>query len=246
MNVLKIAVLGAALVAATAMADDEHPSVKRAFSLPPSADLTYAVKASSHGLPLSGTGTVSWRQGDGKYSLLTEARSGLFGKVLEHRSEGAIDEFGLAPASYYEKRIRKDPTTTTFRRDDAVIGFQGSEKSYPIKGGEQDRSSAPWQLAAIARKSPEKFKAGSEWSFFVAGRRDAEPWVFKVVGTETLQTPMGEVKALHFSKTPPKNNKGQQVDLWLAPSMEWYPVRILFMEEDGDSFDQQLEKVAKK
>jgi hypothetical protein len=246
MKVLKIAVLGAALAAATAMAADDHPSVKRAFSLPPSADLTYAVKASSHGLPLAGTGTVSWRQEDGKYSLSTEARSGLFGKVLEHRSEGAIDDFGLAPASYYEKRIRKEATTTTFRRDEAVIAFQGSEKSYPIKGGEQDRSSAPWQLAAIARKSPEQFKAGSEWSFFVAGRRDAEPWVFKVVGTETLQTPMGDVKALHFSKAPPKNNKGQQVDLWLAPSMDWYPVRILFMEEDGDSFDQQLEKVAKK
>jgi hypothetical protein len=154
MKFLKIAVLGAALAAATAMAADDHPSVKRAFSLPPSADLTYAVKASSHGLPLAGTGTVSWRQEEGKYSLTTEARSGLFGKVLEHRSEGAIDDFGLAPASYYEKRIRKEATTTTFRREEAVIGFQGSEKSYPIKGGEQDRSSAPWQLAAIARKSP--------------------------------------------------------------------------------------------
>ncbi|UGQ46868.1 DUF3108 domain-containing protein [Massilia endophytica] len=241
MTLTKTAVLAVLCLGTAAMAADRHP-----FSLPPSADLSYSVKASTHGLPLSGTGTVSWRQGDGKYSLLTEARSGLFGKVLEHRSEGSIDEYGLAPATYFEKRIRKSATTTTFRRDAGVVEFSGGDKEVPLKGGEQDRSSAPWQLAAMARKSPEKFKPGSEWSFMVAGRRDAEPWVFKVVGTETLETGMGEVKALHFSKAPPKNNKGQQVDLWLAPSLDWYPVRILFMEEDGDSFDQQLEKVAKK
>ena len=46
------------------------------------AELSYAVKGSNHGIPLMGTGTISWQQADGRYTLLTEARSGLFGKVL--------------------------------------------------------------------------------------------------------------------------------------------------------------------
>jgi hypothetical protein len=40
--------------------------------------------------------------------------------------------------------------------------------------------------------------------------------------------------------------KGQQVDLWLAPSLDWYPVRVRFNDPDGDFVDQTLEKVVKK
>ena len=38
----------------------------------------------------------------------------------------------------------------------------------------------------------------------------------------------------------------QQVDLWLAPSLDWYPVRVRFNDNDGDFVDQTLEKVVKK
>lgn len=241
------AALAAWLIAASlpAAAQDERPAVKYKFDLPPSAELSYTVKASSHGIPLSGNGTIGWQQGGGKYTLVTEARSGMFGKVLEYRSEGTVDAWGLAPDTYYEKRIRKGAGTTTFRRDAKTIDLADSDNTVPIHGGEQDRSSAPWQLAAIARATPQKFVPGSEWKFQVVGRRNADTWSFKVVGTETVKTGVGDVKAVHFSKAPPKG-KGQQVDLWLAPSLEWYPVRLVFMEEDGDSFEQLLDKVVKK
>ncbi len=236
----------AGIAAGAGAAPDQHPSVKRATNLPPSAELVYSVKANSHGIPLAGNGTITWQQGGGKYTLVTEARSGIFGKVLEYRSEGGVDAYGLAPETYYEKRIRKGAGTTTFKRDAKVIAFPDGDKTVPLKGGEQDRSSAPWQLAAIARATPEKFTPGSEWSLYVAGRRSAEAWTFKVVGIEPVQTGQGEVKAVHFSKSPPKSKQGQQVDLWLAPSLDWYPVRLVFTEEDGDSFEQLLDKVNKK
>jgi hypothetical protein len=240
--------LGLSLAAGAAAAWNavDHPVQKRAFNLPPSAELHYTIKGSNHGFPLSGTGVVTWQLDDGKYTLTTEARSALFGKVLEQRSEGAVDDYGLAPASYYDKRMRRDANTTLFKRDSKTIEFDDGKNSYPLKGGEQDRSSAPWQLLAIARQAPEKFTVGSEWAFFVAGRRDAVTWIFKVVGHETLETGMGELKALHLVKMPPKSEPGQQVDLWLAPGLEWYPARIRFVEENGDSFEQLLEKVNRK
>jgi len=71
--------------------------------------------------------------------------------VVENRSEGGIDDFGLAPVSFYEKRLRKEPYTTSFKRDGKTIAFTESDVTYPILGGEQDRSSAQWQLAALAR-----------------------------------------------------------------------------------------------
>ena len=234
--------------AATSAKAVEHPSVKHAYSLPPSALLTYAIKTRQHGIPLSGEGTIAWNTADGKYTIAMESRASLLGKVLENRSEGVVDDYGLAPLTFYEKRFRKDPTTTTFNRDSKTIVFSEGDDSYPIKGGEQDRTSAPWQLIAIARAAPEKFKPGSQWSFFVAGRRDAEPWVFKVIGQETVHTGQGDVAAVHLVKAPPPDAQGQQVDLWLAPSLDWYPARIRFADADadGDFFEQELETVAKK
>ena len=224
----------------------EHPSVKRPTSMPPSADLNYTIKAKQHGLTINGTATVQWRAGDGKYSIATESRAAIFGKILEQRSEGAIDDFGLAPLTFYEKRFRKDPSTTSFKRDAKTISFSDGDVTYPIKGGEQDRGSAQWQLAAQARATPDKFKPGSEWQYFVAGRRDAEPWSFTVAKTETVQIGGGEVQAVHLIKAPPADHQGQQVDLWLAPSLDWYPVRVRFNDADGDFVDQTLEKVVKK
>jgi hypothetical protein len=246
----KITTLCAALLLAyaahAAAPNGEHPSVKRPTSVPPSADLSYNLKVKQSGLSLNGTATVQWRAGDGKYSINTESHAAIFGKVVENRSEGAIDDYGLAPASFYEKRMRKEPYTTTFKRDAKTIAFTESDVTYPILGGEQDRSSAQWQLAALGRAAPDKFKTGSEWHLFVAGRRDAEQWSFKVVGTENVQTGTGDVNAVHLVKAPPPDAKGQQVDLWLAPSMDWYPVRVRFNDNDGDFVDQTLEKVVKK
>lgn len=236
-----------ALVAASASAGAaEYPVAKRATSLPPAADLTYSVKGSSHGLPLMGTGTISWSHGDGQYALHTEARSALFGKVLDQRSEGLVDEYGLAPVTYYEKRIRKDPTITRFDREARRIEYEDGKSSHAIRGGEQDRSSVSWQLAVLARATPDKFTPGSEWTFYVAGRREGAPWTFRVVGNETMESGgLGEVKVLHFARKPVPGND-QDVDVWLAPGLDWYPARILFKEENGDSFEQVLDKVNRK
>ncbi|MGX9775997.1 hypothetical protein D3C87_1201830 [compost metagenome] len=242
----------ASLLAATlspAMAADEpvdHPVIKRPYKLAPSADLVYSIKARQRGIALSGESVSNWRAGDGKYSLLAETKAALFGKILEQRSEGAIDDFGLAPAQFVEKRFRKEAATTTFKRDSKTIVFSEGDDSYPLKGGEQDRNSTVWQLVSIARATPEKFTPGSEWSFFVAGRRDAEPWTFKVVKQETVATGQGLVEAVHLTKAPPPDKKGQQVDLWLAPSLEWYPVKVTFADEDGDYVEQTLQKVVQK
>ncbi|WP_371867962.1 DUF3108 domain-containing protein [Pseudoduganella rivuli] len=243
---LSSAVVALSAIVAPAWAADSHPSAKRAFSLPPQADLVYSIKARQRSITINGDATVQWRHGDGKYSLHTVSHAGLFGKILENHSEGDIDDYGLAPETFHEKRFRKEPTTATFHRDSKTITFSKGDESYPIKGGEQDRTSAPWQLVANARSAPEKFTPGSQWAYFVAGRRDAEPWVFKTVGKETVQTGAGTVDAVHFVKSPPKSDASQQVDLWLAPGLDWFPVRIRFVDDDGDYVDQLLEKVVKK
>lgn len=244
-NVFKMALAGTALALTVAASQAAAPA--RAFDVPPSADLKYAIKAEQKGLALDGEATVKWRTGDGKYTLSSESRASILGKILENRSEGLVDEDGLAPEKFTEKRFRKDPYTVTFDRDARTISFTEGKLSYPIKGGEQDRASVPWQLSAMARGMPGKFVPGSEWRMVVAGRRDAEAWVFKVAKTEKLRTPMGQLDAVHLVKAPSAGSKEQQIDIWLAPAHEWYPVRVRFSDHDGDDVvEQTIAKITKR
>ncbi|MES2296176.1 MAG: DUF3108 domain-containing protein [Pseudomonadota bacterium] len=224
----------------------EHPSLKRAFSLPPPAELHYAIKARQKGFSISGDATIRWQVADGKYSVLAETRASFLGKIVENRSEGVVDAFGIAPLKFNEKRLRQDPYTITFDRAARSIGFSAAKLAYPILGGEQDRSSVSWQLAAIARAAPEKFTPGSEWKFFVAGRRDAEAWTFRVGKQETLHTRLGDIACVHVVRLPPPDSADQQLDIWFAPSFDWYPLRLRFADSDGDFVEQTLDQVARK
>ncbi len=244
---IKRCIAGAALMAVTVCAlAQEHPSIKRPVDLPPSADLSYKIEARKKGISLSGDALVNWRVGGGKYSASSTASAQILGKILDNRSEGLVDVFGLAPLRFREKRFRKDETIATFNRAARAIVFNDGKLSYPLVGGEQDRGSVQWQLASVARGAPEKFTPGSEWKFFVAGRRDAEAWTFKVVKTESLRTGMGTVQAVHLVKTPSADAKGSQLNLWLAPALEWYPVKLRFSEDDGEFVEQTLDKIVKK
>jgi hypothetical protein len=236
---------GALLAGAFAAAHADAPA-PRPTDPPPSADLQYKITARQKGISLSGDAQVSWRAGEGKYSVATESRAQILGKILESRSEGEIDAFGLAPAQFAEKRFRKEQTIASFDRSARTLSFNTGKQNYPLAGGEQDRSSVQWQLAALARAQPAKFTPGSEWKFFVAGRKDADAWVFKVVKREKIATGLGQLDAVHLEKAPPADSKDQHIDLWLAPGRDWYPVQVRFSDEDGEFVEQTIEKITKK
>lgn len=167
----------------------------------------------------------------------------VIGKILESRSEGLVDTDGLLPETFTEKRLRKEKITTSFDREAGLIRFSKSQDTQPIVGGEQDRTSAVWQLVSIARGANAKVKPGTEWRFPVAGQSDAEPWTFKVVTQEKISTQAGDLNTVHISRAPRPDSRDQQLDIWLAPAMEWYPVRLRFSDDNGDFIDQTLKKV---
>lgn len=220
--------------------------VKYKTNLPPSAELSYVIKARQKGIPLEGEALMRWSFEAKRFSATNEARAMLVGKILDARSEGEVDGFGLAPASFTEKRFRKAAATTTFDRATRTIRFTNSEQTYPIKGGEQDRNSIIWELVAVARAAPAKAKPGASWNFIVAGVRDADPWTFKVVKQDKILTPLGEMNALHITRVPLADSKEQHIDIWLAPALEWYPVRVRYSEDNGEYIEQTLRDISRK
>ncbi len=244
-NLLKGGVLAAVL--AFGCAAQAATPTKRTVDLPPPADISYALNAQHGGIGLKGESLITWRTADGKYEVAVEARVPLIGKLTEYRSHGVIDSFGLAPDEFYEKRFRKDATTTRFDRGASTIDLVEAKEPYAMKGGEQDRASVTWQLASVARAAGEaRFKPGSEWRFVVAGRRDAEPWTFKVVKREKIQTALGELDTLLVTRAPRGEGRNDGIDIWLAPSQEWYPVKLRFRDDERETIEQTVTKITRK
>lgn len=235
-----------ALFMTSSSARAQHAAPRLKINPPPSAELAYSIKARQNGLEIGGNAVLQWTVGGGKYSIVAETRAMLVGKILDERSQGSIDEHGLAPAAFTEKRFRRNQSTATFDRKAGVIRFTESAQTYPIKGGEQDRASALWQLISMARAAPAKFKPGTSWTFFVAGQEDGDSWTFKIGKPEKIRTALGEVSALHVLKNDVPESKGRRVDIWLAPSHEWYPVKLRFTESGGEYIEQTLDRISRK
>ncbi|MFZ6818472.1 DUF3108 domain-containing protein [Undibacterium sp. Ji22W] len=220
------------------------------FKLAPSAELLYSLKSSQKGIPVSGEAKINWQVTDSDsqpklYRLTSETKVPLFGKILVSSSTGSVMDFGLAPDRFVEKRFRRAESTTHFDRERKLIHFSESDLNYPIQGGEQDRLSATWQLVALVRNQPEQNKVGREWKMFVAGQRDADPWVFTLMESAKIKTSLGELDVLHIVKAPPPDAQGQKVELWLATGYDYYPVWIRFQDNNGDQVDQRIISITK-
>ncbi|MBO9536548.1 DUF3108 domain-containing protein [Herbaspirillum sp.] len=208
---------------------------------PPSARLEYDVQAAYNQMPVHGSGTLDWKTDGKTYRLDGKAEDFLF-TFLDFSSSGEIDAFGVSPELYTEKRMRKSATNTHFNRARNVISFSASTESYPRNGGEQDRASLVWQLAAIGRGDAGKYRPGAVIDLFVAGVRDGEVWRIQVLGEEDLKLPIGEMRAWHVVRMPQPGSYDQRIDIWLAPLRDWYPVRLRYTDprQNGDYLDMLL------
>ena len=236
----------AAKQAVTAQAGDA-PSRDRAprytVSLPPPVTLAYEVRYATRGNITHGSSKIDWQPGEGGYAIRGEVTK--FGLALSSfRSEGTIDDAGIAPTLYAEKNARRAETNTHFQRKETpIVSFSAATDTFPLLTGAQDRASILWQLSGIARGDRQAFVPGAVLDVFVAGVRDAEHWLIRIVGEESVTLETGEARAWHLVRTPRAGTYDKRIDIWLAPDQQWYPVKLRYTEVNGDYLDLSLSAV---
>lgn len=226
------------LLTAASVAGAATPQTANKVNIPPSVDLSYAVSTQYNGLNVNGNSSIQWKADKQSYTLQTETRIGLLGKIMEATSTGQIGPKGLMPEKYEEKRLRKASTATIFNRVEDTIAYP-SGNTAKMMDMPQDRASVVWQLVSVARANPGKFVMNSNWTFNVAGNSKTQPWLFKVVKIGELPTPMGQLKTVQLTR----QDGGQQTSVWLAPEHNWYPVQILLIEKNGTQIKQTIRKI---
>jgi len=202
--------------------------------LPPSVEVKYDVKRmSGDGTSITGSGMIRWENAGSNYSVNGQA-SKFFLNILHFKSEGALDDYGIAPNLYSQQAMLRSETNTHFNRDDRnSISFSSSKLSLPRKGGEQDRASVMWELAGIGRGDQEKFVPDAHIDLFVASDHDGEIWQIMVLGQEEIETGSGTTMAWHVVRTPNPGSRDDKIDIWLAPQYEWSPIQILYTYKNG-------------
>jgi hypothetical protein len=203
-------------------------------AVPAPTRLHYEVTVQKGFMTLTGRAVFHWRHDGQAYEATLEASSPAGTRV--QRSTGRITREGLAP-DYFSDKARGEQATHFDRAGGRVI-FSNNRPQAPLAEGMQDRLSVVVQLAAMVAGQPAKYPAGTEVAVATASTREADTWVFTVEGEEDLALPGGTVRALKLQRLP-RREYDQKLELWLAPRMDYAPVRVRLTNPNGDAADQR-------
>jgi hypothetical protein len=199
------------------------------FSVPPSGELRYDTLVNG---VTNQTGTIHWINDGQHYEMVVSIPLPFVGPYV-YSSKGHIDGFGIAPEQYSEQRGRRAADIAIFNRETKQIVYTKTPQNQPLADGAQDRFSVVMQLASLVRGDPDKYKPGVTRQFSVADNDSNETWPIETVGDESVQTRGGFTTARHFTRLPRREGDRRKLDIWLAPSLGWLPVRILQTEPNG-------------
>ncbi|MBE0474090.1 DUF3108 domain-containing protein [Rhodoferax sp.] len=200
-------------------------------ALPPSTKLIYRVD--SNKFPFRVRAELQWLQQEAGYQA--RMNFSVFGLTRTQASQGTFDAYGLAPERFTDT-FRKDEMAH-FDREQGIVRFSANTPEATLQPGAQDRLSVTLQLAALLASAPQRFPVGTTLRVQTVSHRDADVWRFKFGPLETLQLPGGALQGFKLERLP-RRAEDQQLEIWLAPSLAYMPVRIRLTEPNGDYADQ--------
>ena len=190
---------------------------------------------------VSATTTTTWSRGEGGYEARLEAEA-IGRTILRLESRGTLGARGLEPLRYGQKSLNRPERVAAIDRPAHKVRF--ATRELPFAGALQDRLSFQFQLMAIAQRMPERITAGTRIAFPVAGPDDVEEYLF-VVEAEREPYTVGErtVDTVRLQRQRERGGRIARIEVWMAPDLQWAPVRLRFTEADGTTWDNQLQSL---
>jgi hypothetical protein len=228
-------------IAAAAEVADAAASAAPAFAWPPSTRLSYKLLGHYRG-PVEGTAQVEWLRQGSRYQVHL---STAIGPVLSRHitSEGELTAQGLAPRRFdgEQKLLFRAARRWQLRfGPDQVVLSDG--KQVPAQPGAQDEASQFVQLTWLFTTQPDRLRVGSAVEMPLAISRRLERWIYDVRGEELLRFPFGEVPTFHLKPRREATGGDLSAEIWIAPSLQYLPVRIRISDGKDAWIDLTLEK----
>lgn len=215
------------------------PGTVLPVTLPNSATLEFNASGQVKGFQYSAGAQLQW-QHDGQYYQARQSISMFLLGERAQTSEGLITPQGLLPLNFSDKGRKTQ--SASFDVASGKAHYSGGTADVAIADGVQDRLSVFLQLSALMAANPDKYPPGTLIELTTSSARAAARWQFRVGPSEALDLPFGSVMALRLDKLPGKSSADQRGSVWLAPAMQYLPVRIKLTQGQDDFVDLQLKK----
>jgi Protein of unknown function (DUF3108) len=160
-------------------------------------------------------------------------------------SQGRLTPDGIAPQRYDEETgfILGDPRRTSVFFQPAEVQLASGQRQ-AVPRGAQDSASQFVQLTWLFMTGREPLQAGHIVQFPLVLPRKQYAWQYEVLGEVVLDTPMGPLASWHIRPTPQTRAQVGGGDLvaeaWLAPSLQYLPVRLLIRQDEQTYIDLML------
>ena len=232
---------GDAAAAPTTTPETKQTTQDTSYAVPASAILKYNIKGEIKGFSYFANGQLSWQHNGSNYDAQLEISHFLLGSRTQ-TSSGQIGERGLVPLRFADK-VRTE-VVAQLDHGQKQVTFKSDASNAPLQDDAQDQLSIFIQLSSLLAGNPQRYKTGDRLPFQAVGARSSEQWIFEIGKTESLTLPGGTLQALQLTRNPPSDG-APKVEVWLAPSMQYLPVRIRLTQGDGDFVEQEWRSIKK-
>ena len=197
------------------------------FDWPPSTQLRYDLVGNFRG-PVKGWAEVNWLRDGDHYQVTLELRvPPLFGRRI--LSDGVVGPDGLSPRRYDQETemLLRDTVRDTLLLDEDAVQLANGQRTRSLPGM-QDTASQFVQMTWLFLTQPDLLKVGGAVEFPLALPRRVVSWRYEVVEQVPIQLPFGEALCFHLKPAAGLSQPGELlVETWVAPSLQYLPVRIL-------------------
>lgn len=225
----------AVMAAAAAASAAASAAAAASFDWPPSTRLSYKLTGNYRG-PVFGTAQVDWLRDGGRYQVRLEVKVDPFFR-RRMLSDGVLSEQGLSPRRYDEETevpLRDTRRATVLFEPEQILLANG--KTSETSPGVQDSASQFVQMTWLFLSRPDRLQPGRTVEFPLALPRRVGRWTYDVAEREMLALPFGEVEAFHLKPRRDSSRPNElQVETWIAPGLQYLPVRIV-IRQDAESF----------
>lgn len=221
-----------------ALAPESSAAVAR--SLPRRGRITYSL-VYGESRSLVGKVVQTWAVENDVYKITSEAETAglieLFQpRRLRYLSQGQVTREGLRPESFLMSRTRRGQTEAAQARFDwqagnLAYGLTREPKSAPLPAGAHDLMSFIFQYALLP-------PAAGRFRVPITTGSRFEVYEVEVAAEESIETPLGTLRALPVKQVPRPGS--ESIQIWLASEYRYLPVRIRHFDREGNFSGEQV------
>lgn len=202
-------------------------------------------KARYIGFPIGATGVRELKKLDNGSWLLTSKAHNFLGTIDERTTFKLGKHNRIVPEEYQYHRTGIGPNRSTILKFDwhkMRVLEDGKHKPWrmALRPGTQDNLSYQFSLRSDLTDA---WRRGQQWptlSYHIADDRQLKDYSFRVVGEETVKTPIGNFKTIKATRI--HGNPKRVTDFWLAPAYNFLLIKFRQTEPNGHGFELLLRK----